>query len=159
MTTQTPSRTDTASPTLATGSSAGVLSTPFSTRLVVALLALSVTVVHVADQGGIANFTDPNWLGWSYRLIEVGGLATAAVVLLAPKMWASWAAAALLAAGPFVGYLLSRTIALPDDSDDKGNWNDWVGTLSLLLEAALLILACVEIVKLRRATRRSADVR
>jgi len=88
----------------------------FSIRLVSALLALAVAGVHVADQGGITAFNSPpDWLGW--------------------------AAGALLGLGPFVSYLTSRSIGLPGDHADVGNWGYWVGTDSLLVEAALVILS------------------
>ena len=51
-------------------------------RLVGALLALAVAAVHVAGQGGIAAFTTPGWLGWSFRIIEVGGVLTAVILVL-----------------------------------------------------------------------------
>lgn len=38
-----------------------------------ALLALAVATVHVADQGGITALAPPSWIGWGYRVIEVGG--------------------------------------------------------------------------------------
>jgi hypothetical protein len=110
-------------------------------RVVGALLALSITVVHVADQGGVSAFSSPDWLGWSYRLIEVGGLVTALVLLLPRPAWPGWAAGLLLGAGPLLGYLASRTIGVPSDPGDVGNWGDWVGTLSLLVEAALIVLS------------------
>ena len=87
----------------------------FSIRLIGALLALAVAGVHVADQGGITAFNSPDWLGW--------------------------AAGALLGLGPFVSYLTSRSIGLPGDHADVGNWGYWVGTDSLLVEAALVILS------------------
>src|ERR1700739_1304086 len=53
-------------------------------RLVGALLALAVSAVHIADQGSITAMTSPAWMGWGYRLIEVGGVLTAVALLLAP---------------------------------------------------------------------------
>ena len=83
-----------------------------SLRLAGALLALAVAAVHVADQGGVTALGSPAWLGWSFRLVEAGGAATALVLLLSRPAripaWAGWAAAALLGAGPFLGYILSR---------------------------------------------------
>lgn len=110
-------------------------------RLVGALLALAVAGVHVADQGGITAFTDPDWKGWAYRFIEFGGVLTALALLPRATSWLGWRAAMLLGAGPFVAYLLSRTVGIPGSSDDIGNWGDWVGTVSLVVEAALVILA------------------
>ena len=51
-------------------------------RLAGALLALAVSAVHVADQGGVTALNSPAWMGWGYRLIEVGGVLTALVLLL-----------------------------------------------------------------------------
>ena len=110
-------------------------------RIVGALLALAVAAVHVADQGGVTAFGSPDWLGWAYRLVEVGGVLTA-VVLLAPRASRlGWSAAVLLGVGPFLGYLVSRTVGVPGDSSDVGNWGYWVGTVSLFVEAALVVLA------------------
>jgi hypothetical protein len=111
-------------------------------RAVSALLAIAVAGVHVADQGGITKFNSPpDWLGWGYRLIEVGGVLTALVLLMPWTKWLGWAAAVLLGTGPFLGYLTSRSIGVPGDPGDVGNWGYWVGTVSLIVEAALVILS------------------
>jgi hypothetical protein len=109
-------------------------------RLVGALLALSVSAVHVADQGGITAFNSPDWLGWSYRLIEVGGVLTAIALLLPWSRWLGWAAGLLLGFGPFAGYVASRSVGVPGDHGDIGNWGYWVGTVSLVIEAALMVM-------------------
>jgi hypothetical protein len=54
-------------------------------RLGGALLALAVATAHVTDQGGVTAFTSPDWLGWAYRLIEVGGVLTALALI-----WLAW---------------------------------------------------------------------
>src|ERR1700733_15568416 len=51
-------------------------------RLSGALLALAISTVHVADQGGITAMASPSWIGWSYRLIEVGGVLTALALII-----------------------------------------------------------------------------
>ena len=113
-------------------------------RLVGALLAVAVAAVHVADQGGIMAFNSPAWIGWSYRLIEAGGVLTALLLVPRPPRfgpgWLGWAVAVPLGAGPFAAYIISRTIGLPGDPHDVGNWAYWVGTVSLLVEAALVML-------------------
>ncbi|MBV9447023.1 MAG: hypothetical protein JO345_14160 [Streptosporangiaceae bacterium] len=121
-------------------------------RMVSALLALAVAVVHIADQGGVTNFTSPDWLGWSYRLIEIGGVLTAIALLLPFLSWLGWGAAVLLGVGPFLGYLASRSIGLPGDHGDVGNWGYWVGTVSLIVEAALIILSLGMLWSLGRLT-------
>jgi hypothetical protein len=113
----------------------------WQTRLVATMLALGVVTAHVSDQGGITQLTDPAWIGWSYRLIEIGGLATALVILLLGRWRPVWAAAVLLGAGPLLAYVTSRTVGLPGDTGDIGNWGDWVGTMSLFFEASLVVVA------------------
>jgi hypothetical protein len=140
-------------------------------RLVGALLALAVSAVHIADQGGVTAFTSPDWIGWGYRLIEVGGVLTAVALLLVPLASSSrsadpswsvparrlgWAAGVLLGTGPFLAYVLSRTVGVPGDPGDVGNWGYWVGTVSLFVEAALVALSVSMLLALRHSGRQQA---
>jgi hypothetical protein len=95
----------------------------------------------VADQGGITAFTSPDWLGWAYRLIEIGGVLTAAALISARTERVGWAAGLLLGVAPLLGYLASRTVGVPGDAGDVGNWADWVGTLALVVEAGLILVS------------------
>ena len=138
------------------GASAGGTAVPeVAVRLVGALLALAVAAVHVADQGGVTAFNSPDWIGWSYRLIEVGGVL-AALALLVPRparlgpAWLGWAAGVLLGVGPFLAYVASRTVGVPGDPSDVGNWGYWVGTVSLVVEAALVVLSAGMLLALRQ---------
>jgi hypothetical protein len=133
----------------ADGRAVPVLS-PLALRSTAALLALGVAVVHVADQGGITSFNSPAWLGWSFRLIEVGGVLTALVLLLPWSGRLGWAAGVLVGLGPFLGYLATRSIGLPGDPGDVGDWGYWVGTVSLIIEAALIVLSVAALMAQRR---------
>lgn len=118
-------------------------------RLVGALLALAIAGVHVADQGGIASFGSPGWLGWAFRLIEAGGVITAFALLLPRTAWLGWAAALPLGLGPLLGYLASRSVGVPGDPGDVGNWGYWTGTVSLIIEAALIVLSATTLMATR----------
>ena len=124
-------------------------------RVVGAMLALAIATVHVADQGGVTALTSPAWIGWGYRLVEVGSVLTALVLLLPSSVrlpaWTGWAAGALLGVGPFLAYILSRTVGLPGDPGDVGNWGYWVGTVSLFVEAALVALSVSMLLALRQS--------
>jgi hypothetical protein len=140
-------------------------------RLSGALLALAISTVHVADQGGLTAMASPSWIGWSYRLIEVGGVLTALALLIpwrtllsrsatlspsrlmAASAGLGWAAGVLLGLGPFVAYLASRSVGLPGDPGDVGNWGYWVGTVSLFVEAALVVLSATVVVALWQSSR------
>ena len=124
-------------------SARGAIAPEISVRLVAALLALAVATVHVADQGGITVLNSPAWMGWGFRLIEIGGVLTALVILARPGP-----------AGPaclgrrdaaqrrrFIGYITTRTVGVPGDPHDVGNWGYWIGTVSLIIEAALVTLS------------------
>jgi hypothetical protein len=120
-------------------------------RITGALLALAIATVHVADQGGITALATPDWIGWGYRAIEVGAVLTAVLLVLPRPVglirgWLGWAAGVLLGAGPLLGYLASRTVGLPGDHGDVGNWGYWVGTVSLFVEAALIVLSLTMLV-------------
>jgi hypothetical protein len=110
-------------------------------RLVGSLLALAIAAVHVADQGGVTALASPAWIGWGYRLVEAGAALTALMLLVPRSAWLGWAAGLLLGTGPFIGYMASRTVGLPGDSQDVGNWGYWIGTVSLVVEAALVVLS------------------
>jgi hypothetical protein len=126
----------------------------FSVRLAGALLALAVATAHVADQGGLTAFTAPDWRGWAYRLVEVGGVLTFLALLWIRSERAGWMAGVLLGAGPFLAYIASRTVGVPGDPSDVGNWADWVGTFALIVEVGLITLS----VGMLRATRARHEV-
>jgi len=142
------------------GGSARVSAAPeMAVRLVGSLLALAISAVHVADQGGVTSLGSPAWMGWAFRLIEVGGVLTALALLLPWSSWLGWAATLMLGTGPFVGYIASRTVGVPGDPGDVGNWGYWVGTVSLVVEAALVVLSVGMLLALRERLRASASAR
>jgi hypothetical protein len=113
-----------------------------------ALLALAVSAIHVVDQGGIPGSKTPTYVGVGYWVLEVAGVLVAAVLLTRPRWRPGWVLAAGVALGPLVGYCLSRGPGLPAYTDDRGNWTEPLGLLSLVVEATLLL---VSVTGLRRA--------
>jgi hypothetical protein len=108
--------------------------------LVGAVLSLAVAVIHVLDQGGLTALKDPAYIGYGYRALEVAAVV-AAVLLVARRATAGWLLAAGVAAGPLLGYVLSRSVGLPAYTEDVGNWAEPIGLLSLVVEGGLLLLA------------------
>ena len=122
--------------------------------LTTAMLSITVSVIHVLDQGGITKYAgSPWWLGWGYRAVEVGGVLTA-LALVAHRRWMStWLAAFLVGLGPSTVFLLTRLVGLPGDPGDLGNWGDPLGTASLFVEGTLMLTAGTTLIRFRRADR------
>jgi xanthine/uracil permease len=114
--------------------------TSLPTRITAAALCLAVAVIHVKDQGGFPGDKEPKYVGVGYYLLEVGAVV-AAVLLIARVVRSGWLLSAAVALGPLVGYTLSRGPGMPSYTDDKGNWSETLGVISLVVEVVLLLLA------------------
>jgi hypothetical protein len=111
-------------------------------RMVGVVGCLAVAAIHVIDQGGVPGTKGPEYVQILYYALEVAG-ALAAALLLTKRARAGWLLSLGVAAGPIVGYVLSRGPGLPDYTDDIGNWAEPLGVVSLVVEGILLILAAV----------------
>ena len=114
-----------------------------------AVLCIAVMFIHIKDQGGLPGSKSPGYVGFGYYLLEVAAFL-AAIVLATSKSVKGWLLAAAVAAGPILGYALSRGPGLPSYTDDRGNWTETIGVISLVVEGALLVIA---VVALYTATR------
>jgi hypothetical protein len=114
-----------------------------------AVLCMAVMFIHIKDQGGLPGSKAPSYVGFGYYLLEVAAFL-AAIVLATSKSVRGWLLAAAVAAGPIIGYALSRGPGLPSYTDDRGNWTETLGVISLVVEGALLVVA---VVALYTATR------
>ncbi|MDT0543568.1 MULTISPECIES: hypothetical protein [Streptomyces] len=133
--------------------SARPLGRAWPARLAGALLCLAVAVIHVTDQGGFPGSKAPKYVAVLYYVLETAGVLTA-VLLLTRGVRPGWFLAVGVAAGPILGYLLSRGPGLPDYSSDIGNWTEPLGLLSLAVEGLLLILSVSCWLSVRKASPR-----
>jgi hypothetical protein len=106
------------------------------------VLCLGVAYIHLVDQHFFAFDKHPGYVLAGYVLLEIAGVIAALLLLLRPGL-GPWALAVGVAAGPLVGFVLSRGPGLPDYVDDKGNWTEPLGIISLLVEAVLLAVALI----------------
>jgi len=109
-------------------------------RLSGVALCLAVAVIHIKDQGGFPGGKEPTYVGFGYYLLEIGAVV-AAVLLLSAAYRKGWILSLGVAAGPLIGYVLSRGPGMPLYTDDRGNWSEPIGVLSLVVEGGLLLLA------------------
>src|SRR5947209_3981818 len=118
-----------------------------------AVLCLAVMFIHIKDQGGLPGSKSPSYVGFGYYLLEVAAFL-AAVVLAISKSVQGWLLAAAVAAGPIIGYALSRGPGLPSYTDDRGNWTETIGVISLAVEGALLVIAVIALYTATKSPRR-----
>jgi hypothetical protein len=95
-----------------------------------------IGLIHLLDS--IDTFHETRWLFWAYVLLIAATIVVAGALLYDPDRRA-FTAAALVAAAPLIGYVLSRATGLPGADDDIGNWSDPLGLASLWVEGAVLL--------------------
>ena len=98
----------------------------------------SIGLIHLLDIPG--KFTDAPYMGWLYVGLIVGSVGVAAVLIERHDRRA-WAAAAAVAVAPLVGYVLTRSVGLPQARDDIGNWAEPLGLASLFVEGLVLFVS------------------
>ncbi len=123
-------------------------------RLLAVVGMAGIAVIHILDAPD--TFEGVKYIFWLYIAIIAGAIPISLLLL----QWSSrlaWIGSALLAAGPLIGYLLTRTVGLPGDSGDVGNWLDSLGLASMFVEAAVLSLSLARLgMAPRRPQRRAA---
>jgi hypothetical protein len=109
---------------------------PSRTLTIVGLFGIGL--IHLLDS--VDTYSETRWLFWAYVALMAGTIVVGAALLHRPD--ARWfAAAALLAAAPLIGYILSRTTGLPGADDDIGAWTEPLGLASLWVEGAVLAIS------------------
>jgi hypothetical protein len=113
-------------------------------RLLGAIAIFGVGLIHILDAVGTYHST--RWIFWAYIVLIVATVP-AAMSLLHWSSPLAWVAAAAVAAGPLVAYLWSRSIGLPGDAPDIGNWLCTLGIAALFAESSLLALSAARLAR------------
>ena len=113
---------------------------PFTLAGLTSGLLLQVVLIHLIDQDWFAFAKDPSYVQTGYTMIEILGCLTAAALLVRRDWWL-WLAAFGVAAGPLMGFLVSRSVGLPHYTDDIGNWTEPIGVASVLIEMSVMLIA------------------
>jgi len=109
-------------------------------RAIGAIGLAGIALIHTIDAPGHFVGGPDTWLGLMYVGLIASSLILAAG-LIASGDRRLWVAAAGLTATVMIGFVLSRTVGLPGDSGDVGNWGEALGIASLFVEGALLTLS------------------
>ncbi len=131
--------------------------TPFPLLVLGAGLALAIAVIHLQDQGGLLGNQSPLWLKYGYYLVEISSTISAALIIRGKTF--GWLLGLASSIGPMTGYILSRSVGVPGDQGDVGNWGYLLGTVSLIVEGSLILLAGFCLVRIRGAWRSGTATR
>ena len=108
-----------------------------TTLLAVACLA-SVAGSHLADLPH--KLEEAPYMAVLFIALIAASLLLAACLLTGRWVPAAWRAAVVLCALAIVGYVLSRSVGLPQIEDHVGNWLDPWGVVAVTSEAVVIAL-------------------
>ena len=109
--------------------------------------ALAIAVIHLQDQGGLLGDQSPMWLKYGYYMVEISSTISAALIIRGKTI--GWLLGLASSIGPMTGYILSRTVGVPGDPGDVGNWRYLLGTVSLIVEGSFIVLAVICLTRIR----------
>jgi hypothetical protein len=98
-----------------------------------------IAVTHLADLPD--KLEEAHYMAALFICLIVASVAVAVALAAGFAPAAAWAAGAVLAALTIVGYVLSRSVGLPQIEDHVGMWWDPWGVASIVCEAAFIALA------------------
>jgi hypothetical protein len=105
-------------------------------RLLVILGLLSTALIHLLDLPG--TLTTAPVQGVLFLVLMADCLLAGFLLLHAATPW-RWALAGAIAVSALTGYVLTRTVGLPFDQSDIGNWGDPLGIASLFVEGVVAV--------------------
>ena len=118
------------------------------------VLILLVGLIHLSDASG--SMVESAMKGISFYL-NAAAAGVAAVGIYKASMGWGWGLGTLVAAGAFVGYVISRAVGLFGLPPDV--WMEPIGVLSLTVEAGFVLLAAYVILGRRAPAAKVSTVR
>ncbi len=105
----------------------------FSVRRGATILGLlGIALIHLLDLPG--KWEETRYLGIGYVLVIAASLVLAEIVATRVSKNAMYASAALSLA-VLIGFVVNRTVGMPNATEDIGNWGEPLGLASLFVEA------------------------
>ena len=109
-------------------------------RAVTVIGLIAVGIIHAVEIPGQVSGTV--WLTIGFCLLAVVAPGAGLWLLLRPSLLA-WEFAGACCALAAAGYVLTRSVPVPGDAADVGNWLEPLGVASLTIEAVVVILALI----------------
>ena len=121
-------------------------------RAVTVIGLIAVGIVHALEIPGQVSGTV--WLTIGFCLLAVIAPAAGLWLLIRPSLL-TWEAAGMVCALAAAGYVLTRSVPVPGDAGDVGNWLEPLGMASLITEAVVVILAAFILAGIYRTSHAS----
>ena len=130
------------------------LSIPVETLLRPAAIVglLAIALIHFLDF--FSTIQSDAYVGVLY-LVLIAGCLAAAGGLLGRQPWRAWMLTGAVAAAPFLGYVVSRSVGLPGATDDIGNWTQPLGLAALFVEFLVMAISLRALVPVRSEARQT----
>src|SRR4051794_20957464 len=106
-------------------------------RILAALLLAGVALTHVLE----ARDEEARYIVVLFWLLAAALVVLAGLLAVGRATRFAWPAASALCIAAIAGYVLSRTVGLPQMDDDISNWSEPLGIAALACEAGFLALA------------------
>jgi hypothetical protein len=117
---------------------------------------ITVGLIHVLEIQG--QLSGAAWLTAGFVLLAASA-PVAGLWLLARPSSVAWQVSALVCLAAAGGYILTRSVAVPGDTGDRGNWlGDPLGPASLFVEGIVIILAVLVLASIRARGQRATPV-
>jgi hypothetical protein len=107
---------------------------------------IAVGVIHVLEIQG--QLSGAAWLTAGFVLLGVIAPIVGLWLLARPSR-AAWQVSALVCLSAFAGYVLTRSVPVPGDTGDVGNWLEPLGVAALMTEGTVTILAVIVLASIR----------
>jgi hypothetical protein len=107
-------------------------------RATAAIGLMGVGIIHALEIQG--QLSGAAWLTAGFCLLAVAAPACGLWLLARPGPL-PWLSGGLLCLSAALGYVLTRSTAMPGDAGDVGNWLEPLGVTALIVEVVVVILA------------------
>jgi len=107
-------------------------------RAVAAIGLMAVGVIHALEIRG--QLDGAAWLTAGFSALAIAGPVCGLWLLVRPGRL-PWMAAGLICLSAALGYILTRSVAMPGEAGDVGNWLEPLGVTALITEGIVVVLA------------------
>ena len=123
-------------------------------RASAAIGLITVGIIHVLEIQG--QLSGAAWLTAGFILLAASA-PVAGLWLLARPSSAAWGFSGLVSFLAAAGYILTRSVPVPGDTADRGNWLEPLGVAALFTEVIVTILAVLVLASMATPGRRVAS--